>query len=103
MLAEAETVTRHARVNATGAALERLAQDRMRMTSFSDTVGDHMERVRAIRRVPFEFAVPEGETRLLRHVERFPYVPSDPRVRDERCFEVYNIQVHGLMKRLTST
>jgi NAD+ synthase (glutamine-hydrolysing) len=24
-------------------------------------------------------------------------------VRDERCYEAYNIQVHGLMKRLTST
>jgi NAD+ synthase (glutamine-hydrolysing) len=30
----------------------------------------------------------------------FPYVPSDPAVLDERCYEAYNIQVHGLMKRL---
>src|SRR5207244_3166654 len=28
---------------------------------------------------------------------------SDPAERDERCFEAYNIQVHGLMKRLKST
>ena len=27
--------------------------------------------------------------------ERFPYVPADPRTRDERCAEVYNIQVQG--------
>ena len=30
-------------------------------------------------------------------------MPSDPRVRDQRCFEAYNIQVHSLLKRLAST
>ncbi len=44
--------------------------------------------------------MPEGVTDFHRRIERFPYVPSDPRVRDERCYEVYNIQVHGLTKRL---
>ncbi len=83
--------------------LERLIQERMRLTSFSDSVGDHRERVRAMRRIEFEFQVPQGEIALDRHIERFPYVPSDPRVRDERCFEVYHIQVHGLMKRLQNT
>jgi NAD+ synthase (glutamine-hydrolysing) len=39
----------------------------------------------------------------MRRVERFPYVPNDPAARDERCYEAYNIQVHGLMKRMTST
>ena len=29
-------------------------------------------------------------------------MPSDPRERDQRCFEAYNIQVHGLLKRLSS-
>lgn len=82
--------------------LERLAQDRMRMTSFNDSVGAHAERVRAFRRVPFEFDVPRGPIPLMRGIERFPYVPADPCVLDERCFEAYNIQVHGLMKRLTA-
>jgi NAD+ synthase (glutamine-hydrolysing) len=83
--------------------LERLEQDRMRTTSFNDSVTDCVERVKAIRRIPFEFRVPEGETTWLREIARFPYVPSDPRVLDQRCFEAYNIQVHGLMKRLSST
>ena len=39
---------------------------------------------------------------MQREVARFPYVPSDPRERDQRCFEAYNIQVHGLLKRLSS-
>ena len=40
---------------------------------------------------------------LRRPLERFPYVPADPEVRDERCYEAYNIQVVGLAKRLEAT
>lgn len=83
--------------------LERLAQDRMRATSFTDTVTDHREHVRSLRHVAFEFQVPGGEIALERNIERFPYVPHDPLQRDERCYEAYNIQIHGLMKRLSST
>jgi NAD+ synthase (glutamine-hydrolysing) len=83
--------------------LERLLQDRMRTTSFNDSASECRERVHAIRRIPFEFRVPVGRIPLHRNVPRFPYVPGDPRVRDQRCFEAYNIQVHGLMKRLSST
>lgn len=83
--------------------LERLVQERMRLTSFGDTQGDHAEHLRTLRRVPFMLNPPQGEIPLLREVERFPYVPNNPRVRDERCFEAYNIQVHGLLKRLEAT
>ena len=83
--------------------LERLAQERMRLTSFNDAINDYRAQVRAIRRVPFEFEIPSGTLPLQRHVERFPYVPSNPGVRDARCFEAYNIQVQGLMKRLEAT
>jgi NAD+ synthase (glutamine-hydrolysing) len=103
LLAEAERFSVDEQIVVADVDLERLAQDRMRSTSFNDAVADHRERVRAIRRVPFEFHLPPGEIGLIRNVERFPYVPSDPGVRDERCFEAYNIQVHGLMKRIQST
>jgi NAD+ synthase (glutamine-hydrolysing) len=83
--------------------LERLAQDRLRASSFIDAVADHREHVRALRHIAFEFHVPSGEIALERHVERFPYVPNDPLKRDERCYEAYNIQIHGLMKRIAST
>jgi NAD+ synthase (glutamine-hydrolysing) len=103
LLAEAERFAPDEQIIAADIDLERLAQERMRWTSFNDAVGEHRERVRQIRRVPFEFAVPEGDVALLRRVERFPYVPSDAAARDERCYEAYNIQVHGLAKRLQST
>jgi NAD+ synthase (glutamine-hydrolysing) len=103
LLAESQRFSSDEQVIGADIDLERLAQDRMRMTSFNDSVSVHRERVRAIRRVPFEFEVPAGDVPLMRHVERFPFVPSDPAVRDERCYEAYNIQVHGLMKRLSAT
>src|SRR5205807_5760481 len=69
----------------------------------SDSVADHRDRVSAIRRVPIEWETPAGSVPLRRTIDRFPYVPSDPAARDERCTEAYNIQVHGLTKRLAST
>jgi NAD+ synthase (glutamine-hydrolysing) len=103
LLAESERFADREQMITADIDLERLAQDRMRMTSFSDSVNDCRERLQAIRRIPFEFRVPESKVALQRQIARFPYVPSDPRVRDQRCFEAYNIQVHSLLKRLAST
>jgi NAD+ synthase (glutamine-hydrolysing) len=103
LLAESERFAREDHINASDFDLERLAQDRMRMSTYQDAIVEHQDRVSAIRRVPFEFEVPAGEVAPLREVPRFPYVPADPAVLDLRCFEAYNIQVHGLMKRLQAT
>ena len=103
MLAEAERFAAEEQMIIGDIDLERLVQERMRLTSFNDTVGVYREQLRALRRVEFDFHVPEGEIALARQVERFPYVPHDVAERDERCYEAYNIQVHGLMKRLRST
>ena len=103
LLAESERFPGAGQIIIADIDLERLVQDRMRMTSFRDCATDHVDKLRAIRRIPFELEISEREIPLERRVERFPYVPSDPRVRDERCYEVYNIQVHGLMKRLSAT
>jgi NAD+ synthase (glutamine-hydrolysing) len=103
LLAESERFARSEQLIAADIDLERLEQERSRLTSFNDLVGEELDRVRRIRRVPFTLRVPAGEMDLLRHVERFPYVPSDTRDLDARCYEAYNIQVHGLAKRLSST
>jgi NAD+ synthase (glutamine-hydrolysing) len=103
LLAESERFPREEQIIFSDIDLERLAQERSRLSSFQDTTGDHKEKVRSLRTVDFTFEVPTGELRLARRVERFPYVPNNPAVRDARCYEAYNIQVHGLMKRLTSS
>ena len=83
--------------------LGRLVQDRMRVTSFHDCAADCRQRVQAVRSVSFEYELPAGPVPLQREVGRFPYVPSEARERDQRCFEAYNIQVQSLLKRLSST
>lgn len=83
--------------------LDRLVQERGRMTSFIDCATDHRERVLDVRGIPFSFSPPEQVIRLARKIERFPFVPIDRTQRDERCFEVYNIQVSGLAQRLRAT
>jgi NAD+ synthase (glutamine-hydrolysing) len=103
LLAEAERFASKEQIITADIDLDRLAQDRMRSTSFNDCVADCRDRVLAMRRIPFDFKVPAGRIALHRRVARFPYVPSGARERDHRCFEAYNIQVHGLMKRLSST
>jgi NAD+ synthase (glutamine-hydrolysing) len=83
--------------------LDRLAQDRMRQNSFGQDVRRHRDALVAFRTIRFAADLPrEGRLPLDRLYERFPYVPSDPARRDERCRESYEIQVHGLVKRLRS-
>jgi NAD+ synthase (glutamine-hydrolysing) len=103
LLAETERFATSSQYALADIDLERLRQDRVRLTSFNDCAALHRDRIAGLRRIPFNFEVPEGEVPLRRRVSRFPYVPSEAAKRDERCREVYDIQVQGLMKRLKAT
>jgi NAD+ synthase (glutamine-hydrolysing) len=83
--------------------LDHLRQERMRWTTFGDCVQEHRAAIEQFRRIPFELDTPADRVGLRRRIERFPYVPSDPARRDERCAEVYDIQVEALRKRLAAT
>jgi len=81
--------------------LDRIAQDRMRTNSFGQSLARHADVVASFRSVAFSLPLPGAQALpLQRSYERFPYVPADPATRDERCHEVYEIQVQGLVKRL---
>jgi len=103
LLAEGERFAEHPQLVTADVDLRRLAADRLRMTSFADTVHDHRERLAGMRRIEAELPVPAGMVELRRHIPRFPYVPANPAVRNERCAEVHHIQVAGLRTRLTAT
>lgn len=83
--------------------LDRLRQERMRLTSFNDAASMYRDRLSRFRRIQFELKPATNEVHLRRTVERFPYVPQDPAQWDQRCFETYNIQVSGLEQRLRAT
>ena len=84
--------------------LDRMASDRASTNSYGDSIHDHREVVAALpaRRRSSSAPARRGP-RCGGAIERFPYVPADPKSRDERCYEVYNIQVHGLETRLRAT
>jgi NAD+ synthase (glutamine-hydrolysing) len=103
LLAESRRFSGEEQVITADVDLDRLVQDRSRLTTFTDSIGEFRDRVSKLRRIPLEVDVPAGTVPLIRQVERFPFVPSDSATLDDRCFEAYNIQIHGLMKRLSSS
>lgn len=103
LLAEGERFADHPQLVTADLDLQRLAADRLRMTSFADNVHDHRERLARFRRIELELPIPSGPVALEREIPRFPYVPADPISRNERCAEVHSIQVEGLATRLQAT
>jgi NAD+ synthase (glutamine-hydrolysing) len=83
--------------------LGRLQADRMRQHPFSEAALRHRAEVARFRAVEFSLALPRGVLTLARRIERLPYVPGDPATRDQRCEEVYRIQVQGLTTRMRAT
>ena len=103
LLAESERFANAAQVIYAELDLDRLVQDRMRMTSFGQNARTHRERVTAFRRVSFTIEPVKKKILLTRVYPRFPYIPADPARRDQRCYEAYNIQVQGLAQRLKAS
>jgi len=103
-IAESERFSRRPQLIVGDIDLDRLAQERMRENSFAQSALRHRESLETYRIVPVRLDLPGGERMLPdREYERFPYVPSEPTRRSERCAEVYQIQVQGLVKRLEAT
>lgn len=101
LLSESERFSYRPQLICADIDLERLSQDRMRQTSFGDSVQRERADLRDFRTLHIQMPIPRNErVSLERRYDRFPYVPSDPTRRDERCAEVFRIQVQGLAKRL---
>jgi NAD+ synthase (glutamine-hydrolysing) len=85
--------------------LERISQERMRQNTFAQSVQRDGPPADAFRTINVNLELPRTGEMLVSadRYQRFPYVPADPARRDERCAEVYEIQVQGLSKRLRFT
>jgi len=103
LLAETERFSPHPEMAVADVDLGRIRQERMRTNTFGDNVRAAAERAPKFRTVAFAFAAPDEPLELRRAVERFPYVPADPAMLRENCYETYNIQVQGLAQRLNAT
>ena len=83
--------------------LDRLVQERLRQNSFTENASALLKFLPPYRTIDCDIHLPTGRLLPEREFPRFPYVPSDARNRDKRCYEAFNIQVHGLVKRLETS
>jgi NAD+ synthase (glutamine-hydrolysing) len=104
VLAESQRFHADPQLVVTDVDVERLLAERARQTSYADAGADARNAIAGFTRVDATaLTAPAGSIPLARTVERFPYVPSSTVERDERCEEVFSIQVQGLAQRLRST
>lgn len=104
MLAQSERFRDDSHIIYGDVDLERLSTERMHATTFAQSVRRHADEVAKFRIQGVALPLPrDRDLPLARTVERFPYVPADGRRRDERCTEVYNIQVQALLQRLQAS
>jgi NAD+ synthase (glutamine-hydrolysing) len=81
--------------------LRSIEQDRMRQSSFADNAADWS---RSFRVIDYGEARDARDRQMYcdmrRTIDPYPFVPSDPARRDERCHEVFAIQATSLARRL---
>jgi NAD+ synthase (glutamine-hydrolysing) len=103
LLVEAERFIDSAQIKFADIDLDRLIHDRIKTTTFSDSVRHYAPMLEGFRTVNIFTEPKSGTLDLDRNIEAFPFVPADPKVRDVRCTEVYNIQVQALTQRMAAT
>ena len=83
--------------------VDRIGLERLRTGTFADCARRELGEDQTFDTVLFEAREDAGDTPLIRPLDRFPFVPDDPARLDQDCYEAFNIQVQGLMRRLKST
>ncbi len=104
MLAEGRRFSRDGEIVVRDIDLEKLKNERRRLSAFTDIRGGRggADGSRAFRSAGFSLP-PKPLKKLHRGVDPHPFVPADPRLRDERCEEIFAIQTAGLAKRMEHT
>jgi NAD+ synthase (glutamine-hydrolysing) len=81
----------------------RILGDRQRLPTFADAAEAAGRPEDRFRTVHFDHSPATGDIGLIRPIRRFPFVPNRPDKLDADCFEAFNIQVDGLMRRFEQT
>ncbi len=107
ILAESVRFLREEQLVCSDIDIQKLENDRFKNTSFMEA-----QNVKAFRKVHLDLTSPErpglkigigDKSRLYRHIDAYPFVPSETGARDARCKEIFQIQTSGLAKRLEHT
>jgi NAD+ synthase (glutamine-hydrolysing) len=103
LLAQTDRFPRKSQMAVADVDVGRLRQERMRTVTFNAAAAAAGHPEKLFRTIAFEHQPSYEDIGLERHVDRFPYVPDDPLRLDKDCYEAFNIQVQGLMKRMQVT
>lgn len=102
LLAESERFSLHPELCIADVDCQRILLDRMRMQTFNDAAEAAGRPEDWFRTVSFDHnPMPDQDT--IRPIRRFPFVPNRDHRLDEDCYEAFNIQVDGLMRRVEAT
>lgn len=72
--------------------IEKIARERIEMSTYHNEFNDNYWSIK--------FDLLDEDLKLQRYYDPHPFVPSDKTKRAERCKEVFDIQIHGLIQRL---
>jgi NAD+ synthase (glutamine-hydrolysing) len=103
LLAEGERFRQEGQITLADVDLDLLRQERAGMGTFEDNRRSLGVEPEAYRRAGFLLSPPTTDIGFERRIERFPFVPADPALLAQDCYEAYNIQVAGLVQRLRAT
>lgn len=102
LLAETERFPLTSQMCVADIDVERIRLERSRTPTFNDAATLNLKD-RKFRTVHFSFLAPHDTKDFHRETDRFPFVPADPKRLDQDCYETFNIQVQGLITRLTKS
>jgi NAD+ synthase (glutamine-hydrolysing) len=103
LLAESERFSLQPELCVADVDTDRILGDRLRLPTYNDgaeAAGRPEDHFRIVR---FDHVPTEGDKGLVRPLRRFPFVPNRADKLDEDCYEAFNIQIEGLMRRFEST
>ncbi|HEY0600119.1 NAD(+) synthase [Brevundimonas sp.] len=101
-LADGERFALESHLTVADIDVERIGLDRLRNGTFADCARDELDGY-LFERVLFDARETAAPGDLIRPLDRFPFVPDDAARLDQDCYEAFNIQVQGLMRRLKAT
>ncbi|MDR3201486.1 MAG: NAD(+) synthase [Spirochaetales bacterium] len=103
LLAEGRRFARDEQETVCDIDVDRLLNTRRRLTSYLEEAQSQTPKAaESFRHI--NFALPQKPLKKLRrYIDPHPFVPDDPKTRNERCEEIFAIQTAGLAKRLEHT
>ncbi len=103
LLAETGRFDRFSELAVADIDVQRLRLERMRNGTFNDNVRAAGHPETRFRRIGFDHRPDVADIGFARTLRRFPYVPNRAEQLDQDCYEAFNIQVQGLVRRFQAT